>query len=108
MGVVNQADLRHARHGEAEKPGNHESERPSPGAVSQLTLDFLRWVASTPRTHTDAMEVWRTSCPRYPIWEDALEDDLVRLETDGGGRMGRARVTLSPRGLARLQEHRTP
>jgi hypothetical protein len=33
------------------------------------------------------MEVWRTSCPRLSIWEDALGDGLVRV------RAGRTEVT---------------
>lgn len=42
MGVVNQSHFSRAGHGEAEQPGNHESEQAAPGAVSPLTLDFLR------------------------------------------------------------------
>jgi hypothetical protein len=26
------------------------------------------------------MEAWKTSCPRLAVWEDALADDLVRVE----------------------------
>jgi hypothetical protein len=26
------------------------------------------------------MEAWKTSCPRRAVWEDALADDLVRVE----------------------------
>jgi hypothetical protein len=44
-----------------------------------LTLDFLRWVAEQPRSYEEAMEGWRTSCPRLSIWEDALADGLVAV-----------------------------
>ena len=29
------------------------------------------------------MEAWQTSCPRNSVWEDALVDDLIRLENEG-------------------------
>jgi|HubBroStandDraft_1064217.scaffolds.fasta_scaffold1499332_2 hypothetical protein len=42
-----------------------------------LILDFLAWLAIEPRPYADVMEVWRTSCPRLPIWEDAVDAGLV-------------------------------
>ncbi|MSP50577.1 MAG: hypothetical protein EXQ95_14800 [Alphaproteobacteria bacterium] len=53
-------------------------------AVNALTLQFLEWVASDRRTHADVMETWRSSCPRLPIWEDAVLAGLVRY--DGASR----------------------
>ena len=41
--------------------------------------EFLTWVSNTPRTYDEAMYAWRSSCPRFTIWEDALEDRLVRV-----------------------------
>src|SRR4051794_36208433 len=67
--------------------------------VSSLTRDFLTWVASRPRTYAEAMEVWRSTCPRLTIWEDALIDGFVQV---GVGPMDRAVVTLTPRGRAIL------
>jgi hypothetical protein len=32
------------------------------------------------------MEVWRTSCPRLTIWEDALDRRLVTRGRDVAGR----------------------
>jgi hypothetical protein len=49
-----------------------------------LTLDFLRWIAEQPRSYEEAMEAWRTSCPRLSIWEDALADGLVVVSTVSG------------------------
>ena len=37
-----------------------------------LIRQLLEWIASAPRTYGDAMEIWRSSCPRHTIWEDAL------------------------------------
>jgi hypothetical protein len=41
--------------------------------------EFLTWVSHTPRTYDEAMYAWRSSCPRFTIWEDALEASLVRV-----------------------------
>src|SRR5687767_5923231 len=53
-------------------------------AVDALTRDFLIWLEDAPRTYADAMEVWRTSCPRFSIWEDALADGLVQIASAPG------------------------
>jgi D-3-phosphoglycerate dehydrogenase len=42
-----------------------------------LVLDLLDWLAAGTRTYAEAMEIWRTSCPRLPIWEDAVDAGLV-------------------------------
>jgi hypothetical protein len=68
--------------------------------VSALTQQFLAWVAHAPRSYGDAMDAWRTSCPRMTVWEDAIGDRLVRLEN--GGAMRDAKVILTPRGRAAL------
>jgi len=63
-----------------------------------LVLDLLDWIATRPRTRRDVMTVWRTSCPRLPIWEDAVDAGLV---TQTG-----ALVALSRRGEVYLAAHR--
>jgi hypothetical protein len=68
--------------------------------ITSLTEQFLIWVAGAPRTYGEAMEAWRTSCPRMTVWEDAVSDGLVRLER--GGSMKEARVVLTQRGQAAL------
>jgi hypothetical protein len=72
--------------------------------MSTLTEQFLAWVASDPRTYAEAMEAWRTSCPRLTIWEDALRDGLVRIERAGDGSMKQARIALTTEGLALLEK----
>jgi hypothetical protein len=74
---------------------------PASEPVGQLTLDFLAWVARRPRSYAESMAAWRTSCPRFPIWEDAIGDGLVRVER-GGTTLSNARVVLTPRGRALL------
>ena len=49
------------------------------GPSGYLTIQFLEWLSERPRTYGDAMDAWRTSCPRLSIWEDALSAGLVRL-----------------------------
>ncbi len=73
---------------------------PQPGApsVRPLTRDLLVWVAACQRSYGETMEVWRTSCPRFSIWEDALDDALVTVEPGSGKPNGEATVSLTPRG----------
>lgn len=53
-----------------------------------LVLDLVEWVAREPRSYTDVMEAWRTSCPRLSIWEDALDRGyLLRANGQGGDAM---------------------
>jgi hypothetical protein len=68
--------------------------------LSPLVMEFLAWVSSRPRSYAEAMEAWRTSCPRHSVWEDALIDGLVRVER--AGTMDRAKVVLTARGRAIL------
>jgi hypothetical protein len=69
--------------------------------MSTLTEQFLAWVADRPRTYAEAMEAWRSTCPRLSIWEDALGDELVRLDAGAGG-LSDCRVVLTSRGRERL------
>ena len=66
-----------------------------------LTLQFLAWVAEGPRTYADAMEAWRSTCPRLSIWEDAILDGLIEFSA-GGATRNQSRVVLTARGRARL------
>ena len=43
-------------------------------AKAILTTQLLEWLDRAPRTYDETMAAWRTSCPRFPIWEDALAD----------------------------------
>jgi hypothetical protein len=48
--------------------------------VRALTLQFLEWIAERPRSYEDVMSAWRTSCPRLPVWEEAVSQGLVRRQ----------------------------
>jgi hypothetical protein len=71
-----------------------------PEAVSLLLREFLAWVALRRRTYTEAMEAWRSTCPRHTVWEDALLDGLIQIER--GGTPQQPEVTLTARGKAIL------
>jgi hypothetical protein len=48
--------------------------------VTAPTLQLLEWIAEQSRSYDETIEVWKTSCPRLTVWEDALADDLVRID----------------------------
>ena len=73
-------------------------ERGAPGLLQQ----FLAWVDARPRSYGETMDAWRTSCPRLSVWEDAVCDGLVELETHGPLQQSQVRVALTPRGRDRL------
>jgi hypothetical protein len=72
--------------------------------VEPLILDLLEWIGPRPRHHAEVLEVWRTSCPRLPVWEEANWRGFIAHEH----RSGRpARVSVSTLGRAQLAAHRT-
>ena len=73
---------------------------PAPEA-SPLILELLSWISSRSRTYAEAMEAWRSTCPRHSVWEDALIDDLIEV-VDRGGTLNQSRVALTARGRAVL------
>ena len=73
-------------------------------ALRLLLVQFLAWTARAPRTYAEAMAAWRTSCPRLPVWEDALDGDLVRLEPVPGAAMADSLVVLTRRGRSLLAD----
>ena len=62
-----------------------------------LVLDFLDWLAPGPRPYAEVMEVWRTSCPRLQVWEDAVDAALVKRRVPAGQQPV---VELTPAGRA--------
>ena len=49
-------------------------------APNSLVIDLLVFLKAGPRPYHEVMDAWRTSCPRLPIWEDALDLGLVERE----------------------------
>lgn len=74
---------------------------------SLIMIQFLQWVADRPRRRADVLDAWQSSCPRFPVWEDARAEGLVRQR---GGDQGENRVELTARGrraLARAGANQT-
>jgi hypothetical protein len=67
-----------------------------------LVLDLVEWVAREPRLYSEVIEIWRTSCPRLTIWEDAVDRGYVAREAVAG--IG-VRVAITPSGEKFLREH---
>jgi hypothetical protein len=59
-----------------------------------LILDLLASLKAGPKPYGEIMEAWRTSCPRLPVWEDAVDLGLVRRD--------HGLVALTEAGAARL------
>jgi hypothetical protein len=77
-----------------------------PEPLSLLMREFLTWVSSRRRTYAEAMEAWRSSCPRHTVWEDALVDGLIQVASDGP--LQQSEVMLTPRGRAALDRNQNP
>jgi hypothetical protein len=60
--------------------------------------ELLAWIEREPRTYAAAMEAWRSSCPRFSVWEDALDAELIEVEPCNGTGAADARVRLTVRG----------
>jgi DNA-binding PadR family transcriptional regulator len=76
-----------------------------PTQPSLIMIQFLQWIADRPRSREDVMDAWRSSCPRFPVWEDARADGLIR---QCGGERGEHRVELTECGRAALRRAATP
>ena len=70
-----------------------------------MMVQFLQWIADRPRSRADVLDAWRSSCPRFPVWEDARADGLIRQV---GGERGPHRIELTERGRALLEDPLRP
>jgi hypothetical protein len=74
-------------------------------SVDALILDLLEWIGPRPRPYAEVLEAWRTSCPRFPVWEDATDRGFIaRQHAPGRG----ALVSVSAAGAEHLRRHRQP
>lgn len=76
-----------------------------PHPLSLLTLQFLAWVDSRPRTYAEARHAWRSTCPTTCAWEDAISEGLIEFETGGGRLTNHSGVVLSKPGRELLDAH---
>lgn len=71
--------------------------------LEPLILDLLEWIGPGAQPYSEVLEVWRTSCPRLPIWEEATSRGyLMRTHAAGGV----AEVSVSEVGAAHLRASR--
>jgi hypothetical protein len=64
--------------------------------VGAPTLQLLAWIAERSPTYPETIEVWKSSCPRLTVWEDALSAGLVRVD--------RGQVLLTAAGAEELED----
>jgi hypothetical protein len=69
--------------------------------VEALILDLLEWLAERDRSYDEAIGAWRTSCPRLPVWEDAVDRGLIVREDTNE----KSTMTVTASGLALLERH---
>jgi hypothetical protein len=70
--------------------------------VEALIVDLLQWLSIRERSYEDAMDAWRTSCPKLPVWEDANDRGLVTITLDEVN--GRCIVCVSTSGRTFLEQ----
>jgi hypothetical protein len=63
--------------------------------VTTSTLQLLAWLEESERSYAETVDVWRTSCPRLTVWEDAVADKLVAVRNGS--------VVVTPQGLELIQ-----
>jgi len=70
--------------------------------VDALIVDLLEWLANGEKTYQEVIDLWRTSCPKLPVWEDAKDRGFVAHENFNG----REIVRLTPAGFSFLQQRK--
>ena len=71
--------------------------------VDALIVDLLQWLATGERSYEEVMEAWRTSCPKLPVWEDAVDRGLVTRKDINGHIV----IGISASGRALLDTRKT-
>ena len=68
-------------------------------------LGLVEWVADELRPFEDVMDARQTSCPRFKVWEDAVDrGDLIRDMAHCDGRLMTI-VSATPAGRAYLNQN---
>jgi hypothetical protein len=62
--------------------------------ITASTVELLTWVTARPRAYEEVVEAWKSNCPRFAVWDDAVTAGLVTAGRDG--------VALTERGVAAL------
>ena len=72
--------------------------------LDPLILDLVEWLAHGSRPVAEVLDAWRTSCPRLPVWEEAVDRGLVAQEPGAQP----ALVAATAAGLALLRASGRP
>jgi len=82
-----------------------EPVRPEAAPSDALLIQLLAWVAARRRLYGETMDAWRTSCPRLPVWEDAVDSGLIEIVRGNapGMRGSEVRLTRTDRDRLRAQ-----
>lgn len=67
--------------------------------LDPLIFDLVEWVARRPRPYAEAIDAWRTSCPRLTVWEDAFDRGFIE-------RREGACICATAAGLRFVEAHR--
>ena len=51
-------------------------------APEELVADLLLSLRDGARPYAEIIEAWRTSCPKLPVWEDAVDAGFVDRNHD--------------------------
>jgi Mn-dependent DtxR family transcriptional regulator len=49
-----------------------------------LTVQMLEWIAQRSPTYAELIDVWKSTCPRLAIWEDACASGLIDYDPGSG------------------------
>ena len=71
-------------------------------STDPLVLDLVEWIAQKPQPYAHVIDVWRTSCPRLTVWEDACDRGFVKRKNVTGNGMV---VIATPAGKSFLKKH---
>lgn len=63
--------------------------------ITASTVELLTWVTARDRTYEDVVEAWKSNCPRYAVWDDAVSAGLVVAGRDGVALTERGRAVLT-------------
>ena len=74
-----------------------------PDPLDALILDLLEWIGPDPRPYREVVEAWRTSCPRLPVWEEAIERGFIERRHRTGAR---AVIAVTVKGAHFITERR--
>lgn len=62
-----------------------------------LTVQMLLWISQGRHSYAEVLDVWKSTCPRLAIWEDACADGLIDAAPGMAGV-----VSLSKKGQSML------